>query len=204
MATPPIDGGGTTSAHAENTIKRCRIGGCWRNYLRARGEYLQIQHRIIERLELPPRTRRIPALRRAPMRSTGTTSAHAENTDSCLLCGGVGGNYLRARGEYLHDSGSAIFSQELPPRTRRIQLTASGCDIVRVNYLRARGEYRSLTFPARNGMELPPRTRRIHPAVPRQSSEGGTTSAHAENTFRAGVCFSHFRNYLRARGEYPK
>ena len=182
MATPPIDGGGTTSAHAENTIKRCRIGGCWRNYLRARGEYLQIQHRIIERLELPPRTRRIPALRRAPMRSTGTTSAHAENTDSCLLCGGVGGNYLRARGEYLHDSGSAIFSQELPPRTRRIPARFGvgdffpGTTSAHAENTAHRQRLRYCTC------ELPPRTRRIPlPNIPRQEWYG-TTSAHAENT----------------------
>ena len=71
---------GTTSAHAENTcliLVLCLHDG---NYLRARGEYTN--------------------LNKQRRRRDGTTSAHAENTD-WGVCPGCGGwNYLRARGEY--------------------------------------------------------------------------------------------------------
>ena len=59
--------------------------------------------------------------------------------------------------------------------------------------------------PAVTGfLELPPRTRRIPRSVWPMVTTGGTTSAHAENTFsRAGALTIH-RNYLRARGEYSR
>ena len=92
----------------------------------------------------------------------GTTSAYAENTESCGCHGAVGGNYLRVRGEYPCLSVAAFSMTELPPRTRRIlaqkarisrrQGTTSAyaentyrCavhDPHHRNYLRVRGEYR--------------------------------------------------------------
>ena len=51
-------------------------------------------------------------------------------------------------------------------------------------------------------MELPPRTRRIRHSFGDWFGEGGTTSAHAENTHRAPQPRTRHRNYLRARGEY--
>ena len=76
------------------------------------------------------------------------------------------GNYLRARGEYRPEHMATVTSEELPPRTRRIQaLTCTSIQELGTtsahaentgyrptrplkwrNYLRARGEYTSLIF----------------------------------------------------------
>ena len=82
------------------------------------------------------------------------------------------------------------------------QVAADGCHSG--NYLRARGEYMPPTPAVTGFLELPPRTRRIPRSVWPMVTTGGTTSAHAENTFsRAGALTIH-RNYLRARGEYSR
>ena len=133
-------------------------------------------------------------------------------------------NYLRARGEYCYQTKHLGFSQELPPRTRRILGLGGVVDnvsgttsahaentyfflsaaILRGNYLRARGEYPFDWAIGRTPWELPPRTRRIRtPFVP-PDSIFGTTSAHAENTHSRPHQVGLPRNYLRARGEYPK
>ena len=51
---------------------------------------------------------------------SGTTSAHAENTN--ISFPGVPGqwNYLHTRGEYFEGLGADLFDLELPPHTRRI------------------------------------------------------------------------------------
>ena len=73
-------GGGTTSAHAENTLEIQRLLLLAWNYLRARGEYT-MANTIKDALEeLPPRTRRIPGFAQGFLNFLGTTSAHAENT----------------------------------------------------------------------------------------------------------------------------
>ena len=76
-------------------------------------------------MELPPRTRRIPA--KFPLRSPhlGTTSAHAENTVGPLNSFAPERNYLRARGEYWKVKMLPGRTVELPPRTRRILQAAS-------------------------------------------------------------------------------
>ena len=75
---------GTTSAHAENTRKTLISSDATRNYLRARGEYIQtFRHRGSDK-ELPPRTRRIPGIFVDWADCSGTTSAHAENTVSLV------------------------------------------------------------------------------------------------------------------------
>ena len=51
-------------------------------------------------------------------------------------------------------------------------------------------------------MELPPRTRRIHGEGRPIDYDNGTTSAHAENTFKKKSQLKRPWNYLRARGEY--
>ena len=51
-------------------------------------------------------------------------------------------------------------------------------------------------------MELPPRTRRIRHSFGDWFGEGGTTSAHAENTAYPRSEKELYGNYLRARGEY--
>ena len=157
---------------------------------------------VARKMELPPRTRRIPAEVAADPRSLGTTSAHAENTGHDVVTGEHLGNYLRARGEYTDTISAQAPAQELPPRTRRILLgarvfparggtTSAHAENTRKsrlwlrarwNYLRARGEYppRSLLTPAVS--ELPPRTRRIHLIPSKAGTKMGTTSAHAENT----------------------
>ena len=50
--------------------------------------------------ELPPRTRRILMLQLQLAMETGTTSAHAENTELLRISCPRTRNYLRARGEY--------------------------------------------------------------------------------------------------------
>ena len=114
-------------------------------------------------VELPPRARRILRGTRACDRTTGTTSACAENTlrnwplDTQLR------NYLRVRGEYISATYRDSPSMELPPRARRIPNpllterknygTTSACaenteqspagKHTTGNYLRVRGEYRA-------------------------------------------------------------
>ena len=111
---------------------------------------------------------------------------------------------------------------ELPPRTRRIpwgldvavsqygttsahaentNAMTRGINSMR-NYLRARGEYFIPAGTAPTPQELPPRTRRI-PGCPQTNHPNvGTTSAHAENTWKAHGIPHPSGNYLRARGEY--
>ena len=91
---------GTTSACAENTSAVCGVGLTLGNYLRVRGEYAVVNIFMRMFWELPPRARRIPAFRRAPIRSTGTTSACAENTPLTFGERHLPRNYLRVRGEY--------------------------------------------------------------------------------------------------------
>ena len=213
---------GTTSAHAENTTgspsDTCGQG----NYLRARGEYGACFSLKGCCMELPPRTRRIPA--KFPLRSPhlGTTSAHAENTVGPLNSFAPERNYLRARGEYWKVKMLPGRTVELPPRTRRIRLIRLAINLAMGttsahaentlpielmphfprNYLRARGEYcrqRPRSWPA---PELPPRTRRILTSTLPKAKKIGTTSAHAENTIINELHATKNRNYLRARGEY--
>ena len=214
--------GGTTSAHAENT--RALIGGAphIRNYLRARGEYTGKIDYGSGSVELPPRTRRIPSCKSSGRPNSGTTSAHAENTQTINRVGQMVKNYLRARGEYYQAAVRSSCCSELPPRTRRIPAEVEGENAALGttsahaentvgfqeaaekigNYLRARGEY-AAGYP--NGWkrkELPPRTRRIPVRNRGHLPQHGTTSAHAENTCVAACIANNPRNYLRARGEY--
>ena len=167
-----------------------------------RGEYTQPQIFVSFLSELPPRARRIHSTAEGQVSGRGTTSACAENTDFLSAAGGLGGNYLRVRGEYLRRSCLSWLSWELPPRARRILM---GCQVLflwfgttsacaentagicekhhrRRNYLRVRGEYRL--------------------RVGHRFCSSGTTSACAENTgFRVFLRVFAW-NYLRVRGEY--
>ena len=157
--------------------------------------------------ELPPRTRRIHQSELLHLRHAGTTSAHAENTLGWVKRSASTRNYLRARGEYGQNIVLLPRHKELPPRTRRIQpkcriwpvahgttsahaentrMVAIRCPAVR-NYLRARGEYERTNRSVPRSMELPPRTRRIRFSWGFRRSRYGTTSAHAENTFRGWI-----------------
>ena len=115
-------GGGTTSAHAENTTIGQHPRQRNRNYLRARGEYLYTLPSRVSSLELPPRTRRIRRPSWTVALLLGTTSAHAENTHSRSRDWPCPRNYLRARGEYSSKPLQHTTTVELPPRTRRILL----------------------------------------------------------------------------------
>ena len=199
---PMVTTGGTTSAHAENTIDAGRGRPNRGNYLRARGEYLATAYIVSPEQELPPRTRRIRLVETPIHRSIGTTSAHAENTLPQSWGRAHYGNYLRARGEYGDTHLRHVPAQELPPRTRRIRNlrflqggtegTTSAhaentpCCVMRKlgarNYLRARGEYCAVGRGRKLKMELPPRTRRIRGEGANLNPPIGTTSAHAENT----------------------
>ena len=167
-----------------------------------RGEYAAPGKPRADRLELPPRARRILCgCRHRPARP-GTTSACAENTCGRNHQGLAGRNYLRVRGEYEAATAFGREAVELPPRARRIPHdvddgvlkhgTTSACaentgwasagDAYRWNYLRVRGEYSTRIHVSESSLELPPRARRI-PDI-------------------AGNRESSFVNYLRVRGEY--
>ena len=153
-------------------------------------------------LELPPRTRRIPAGASADLHTVGTTSAYAENTQLCSKLFESHWNYLRVRGEYIIKPFIGNCAMELPPRTRRIR-EHKAFDYFKVgttsayaentsavsaaasgvwNYLRVRGEYRVMSWSTKATWELPPRTRRIPDCGASGGGDAGTTSAYAENT----------------------
>ena len=97
---------------------------CWPtgNYLRVRGEYVTTLEERLDRVELPPRARRILLGARVFPARGGTTSACAENTSRLRECSRTCGNYLRVRGEYHGVRLQPLRMAELPPRARRIQL----------------------------------------------------------------------------------
>ena len=117
---------GTTSAYAENTNQGPGHGHRGGNYLRVRGEYRIKAERERKLAELPPRTRRIPLEHTAGHILAGTTSAYAENTTGFGQGRFIIENYLRVRGEYDQQGLVHRGVMELPPRTRRIPLSAAG------------------------------------------------------------------------------
>ena len=167
-----------------------------------RGEYAAPGKPRADRLELPPRARRILCgCRHRPARP-GTTSACAENTCGRNHQGLAGRNYLRVRGEYEAATAFGREAVELPPRARRIHPsgfaydqkggTTSACaentgqtarrSSPAGNYLRVRGEYCMMSMMVFSNMELPPRARRIPLSSHLEAGRWGTTSACAENT----------------------
>ena len=100
-----IEINGTTSACAENTLRKSVNSPHRRNYLRVRGEYGNVSWGKAQSLELPPRARRIPKFGIGLIGTVGTTSACAENTYAELGRRSRWWNYLRARGEYLNELG---------------------------------------------------------------------------------------------------
>ena len=167
-----------------------------------RGEYLNHLRVPHASPELPPRARRILLEALAAHNYRGTTSACAENTRVANPCKPRFRNYLRVRGEYSPHTRRGGCGRELPPRARRIRLSApifptkhgttSACaenTSLRTvssrsprNYLRVRGEYGATPYIPPPIEELPPRARRI-PDIKQQL------------LFWPG-------NYLRVRGEY--
>ena len=135
----------------------------------------------MNRLELPPRARRILILLSLCDVVVGTTSACAENTRDQAVHQNDSWNYLRVRGEYVNGSRVWVTRSELPPRARRIhgdylvekpeygttsacaENTVNLCGLRRItrNYLRVRGEYSPPAARVRSSKELPPRARRI-------------------------------------------
>ena len=91
-----------------------------------RGEYDAEGGAWFTVLELPPRARRIPSNVVSNAVRVGTTSACAENTRGPRRVSLPIRNYLRVRGEYAPARALGIFSSELPPRARRIQVAAGG------------------------------------------------------------------------------
>ena len=213
---------GTTSACAENTEPRVIMLHHLGNYLRVRGEYFHIITNDGADLELPPRARRIRAIKMYGTGKTGTTSACAENTAGDTSARSNSWNYLRVRGEYVLLSYPLRQRKELPPRARRIRSpwirvsqlpgTTSACaeNTGQVNkgaasvwnYLRVRGEYSSSPDSPSINAELPPRARRIQRPGAGKGIYLGTTSACAENTTGKRVVMLVTWNYLRVRGEY--
>ena len=187
-----------------------------------RGEYSRSPGILSAWRELPPRARRIRVVAVVYPGVFGTTSACAENTPNHATNHGGDRNYLRVRGEYIYLNLLGVVKAELPPRARRIRLSAiaissgfgttSACAenthrqstacLPTGNYLRVRGEYPKQTAVWPQTQELPPRARRIPAWVANPNRETGTTSACAENTTANTIKPTHRRNYLRVRGEY--
>ena len=187
-----------------------------------RGEYIFSPSRKKNRVELPPRARRIPPGVMPARLRFGTTSACAENTWLRVSPRSPVRNYLRVRGEYRGAPGRLATLWELPPRARRIPNglgffpvgigTTSACaentlgkswiKIYGGNYLRVRGEYSSSSFSCAAWAELPPRARRIPSPSVSICTGAGTTSACAENTPQDISECDIAGNYLRVRGEY--
>ena len=187
-----------------------------------RGEYSISDAELLERLELPPRARRIPKIIGPQRKRLGTTSACAENTLGFIGDDGVYRNYLRVRGEYPVVGHAVGCRLELPPRARRIPghtsmealnngttsaCAENTCSSLRLrglywNYLRVRGEYPPHHPTGSGYRELPPRARRIRRVRGLWGLLGGTTSACAENTKFTLRRLQLLRNYLRVRGEY--
>ena len=117
---------GTTSACAENTLTLIHVKVGSGNYLRVRGEYAATTPGCHANRELPPRARRILVFAVIVKLAIGTTSACAENTNTCGTTHYRGWNYLRVRGEYACPQCDAVKKWELPPRARRIRLPAPG------------------------------------------------------------------------------
>ena len=111
---------GTTSACAENTLRRPKRKQPLRNYLRVRGEYVYSRGAFSVCTELPPRARRILSPFLPNPVDNGTTSACAENTARFCAAHRRFWNYLRVRGEYPISSPFPKGGLELPPRARRI------------------------------------------------------------------------------------
>ena len=196
------DGGGTTSACAENT-PRPEYWPCHaRNYLRVRGEYSHDTLRMAEAMELPPRARRIHPVDIWHTREAGTTSACAENTPEPRASYLILGNYLRVRGEYTLRLMPSFVTTELPPRARRIlTLTEKEQGVSGTTSACAENTYTMLKA-VQAGVELPPRARRILEIVDELTGGTGTTSACAENTSNSPSSWASIWNYLRVRGEY--
>ena len=110
----------TTSACAENTAGGTPSQPQAKNYLRVRGEYINVLPDTFKAVELPPRARRIRKIVNMHKQAFGTTSACAENTGGQKGTGVNGGNYLRVRGEYWDWMAASSNYLELPPRARRI------------------------------------------------------------------------------------
>ena len=192
------------------------------NYLRVRGEYINVLPDTFKAVELPPRARRIQAAEKNLESVRGTTSACAENTTAWRTTADCSRNYLRVRGEYNRKRQRCSQNLELPPRARRIHAgeyaaqgllgTTSACaentnrpsQLARRgwNYLRVRGEYAQQDAKQRRARELPPRARRIRNLTITMLTIPGTTSACAENTAILSKVADIFGNYLRVRGEY--
>ena len=117
---------GTTSACAENTLVAWLPKWICGNYLRVRGEYVYQRAVGHNRMELPPRARRILLKQHLTALKIGTTSACAENTAVASWRPKRCWNYLRVRGEYRHHAKSCPPLRELPPRARRIPDSAGG------------------------------------------------------------------------------
>ena len=167
-----------------------------------RGEYNASIVTESNRLELPPRARRIQRFNRDRIKPVGTTSACAENTNPHDTRTHARWNYLRVRGEYVWCGSMFGWGLELPPRARRIHLRAiqrSGAGGTTSACAENTGEKHRVVAAAE---ELPPRARRILHSPQRPRRRPGTTSACAENTGCGFETFGHARNYLRVRGEY--
>ena len=132
-------------------------------------------------LELPPRARRIPITPWRRIRSLGTTSACAENT---INIGGLvdhGRNYLRVRGEYERWIMAISSAMELPPRARRIPISAEHL----MDYYGTTSACAENTFPCSN---------RVF---------GVWNYLRVRGEYILLWLFaSELRNYLRVRGEY--
>ena len=154
----------------------------WWNYLRVRGEYHPRPLKRQNPRELPPRARRIHCVRESIRVKTGTTSACAENTGRYSCWSSRIRNYLRVRGEYPISRNRKGSLSELPPRARRIQISAGDA-----------ADLQGTTSACAENTSV------VQQNAP---SPENYLPACAENTACHGGVVAATRNYLRVRGEY--
>ena len=118
--------GRSTPAHAGNTTSPSRRPTSRRVYPRPRGEYLLHYGCNTFTMGLPPPTRGIPCGNCGLTGASGSTPAHAGNTQAHRAASARAMVYPRPRGEYLKRATKPLGGQGLPPPTRgiRIRLTA--------------------------------------------------------------------------------
>ena len=214
--------GGSTPAHAGNTLHPKRTLRVVRVYPRPRGEYNDARAAAGESGGLPPPTRGIHGYPSVHYRAGRSTPAHAGNTARPTTLWASSRVYPRPRGEYTAWSSSALRALGLPPPTRGIRggsaclgrcarstpahagNTAAHTPRARRTrvYPRPRGEYLlSLALFARD-LGLPPPTRGIPELPAQQKGAARSTPAHAGNT-KSGQFMGDFEKvYPRPRGEY--
>ena len=111
---------GSTPAHAGNTFTIRETGDECEVYPRPRGEYFLIGAATAAIIGLPPPTRGIRQNEQYAVIESGSTPAHAGNTERLGIRDSLATVYPRPRGEYQAQPPAVQSQGGLPPPTRGI------------------------------------------------------------------------------------